>query len=123
MEQSLGLWRARMSPNVKLSIGIVLFPGFTQFDVTGPHEILSRMPNAEISLLAVNKDVVTSEKGLKLIPDKSFSECTAVDILLIPGGPAIDSLLCERNHVEFVQRVGNTAKYIVRVPNINQVAV
>ena len=104
-----------MSPSVKLTIAIVLFPGFTQLDVTGPHEFLARLPNAEITLVAITKDVVTSERGLKLIPDKAFSECMSFDILLVPGGPAIDPLLNNRGYVEFVQRIAGTAKYIVRL--------
>jgi cyclohexyl-isocyanide hydratase len=32
-------------------IGFLLFPNITHLDLTGPHEVLSQMPGAEIHLI------------------------------------------------------------------------
>jgi len=40
-----------------LSIGMVLFPKLTQLDLTGPYEVLSRLPNSTVYLVAQSLDL------------------------------------------------------------------
>src|SRR5215471_6478600 len=54
-------------------IGFVLFPRLTQLDLTGPYEVLSRMPDAEIDLVASTCDPVQSDRGLAIVPTTSRS--------------------------------------------------
>jgi cyclohexyl-isocyanide hydratase len=52
-----------------LVIGMVLFPDFTQLDLTGPYEIFARMPATNVHLLAETLGPVRSEHGLTITPD------------------------------------------------------
>jgi transcriptional regulator GlxA family with amidase domain len=52
-----------------LAVGMVLFPGVTQLDLTGPYEVFCRMPNTKVHLLAATDEPVRSEFGLTIAPE------------------------------------------------------
>ncbi|MBC2876854.1 MULTISPECIES: DJ-1/PfpI family protein [Streptomyces] len=71
-----------------MRIAILLFPGFTVLDVTGPYEILSRLPGAEAVLVAERRGPVRDDRDmLTLVADAAFDEVTDPDVIVIPGGP------------------------------------
>ena len=43
-----------------LNVGMVLFPALTQLDLTGPHEVLARLPGARVHLVAASLAPVRS---------------------------------------------------------------
>src|SRR5262245_58076887 len=45
-------------------IGMLLFPNLTQLDLTGPYEVLSRIPESEIHLVWKDLSPVRSDSGL-----------------------------------------------------------
>ena len=51
------------TPSSSLSIGMVLFPGLTQLDLTGAYEVLARMPDTRVRLVASTLHPVRSEWG------------------------------------------------------------
>src|SRR5205814_6751278 len=68
-----------------ITIVFALFPGVTQLDFTGPHQVLSRLPGAEVILAsraggAIETDGITFA-GLRRIAD--IEHC---DIICVPGG-------------------------------------
>jgi len=65
----------------KLAVGMLLFPGMTQLDLTGPYEVFCRMPNTSVSLLSATPEPVRSEWGLTITPDRVFADSEAQDIL------------------------------------------
>ncbi|MBS1121145.1 MAG: ThiJ/PfpI domain protein [Deltaproteobacteria bacterium] len=71
---------------VAMQIGMLLFPKLTQLDLTGPHEVLARLPGATTHLVGKTRDPVTSETGLTILPTVSFAEAPALDLLFVPGG-------------------------------------
>ncbi len=52
----------------RFTSGMLVFPNLTQLDLTGPYEVLARLPGAETLLLWKNLDSVRSEHGLTLLP-------------------------------------------------------
>jgi len=42
------------------TVGILLFPGLTQLDLTGPYEVLARMPDTRVVLAALSAAPVKS---------------------------------------------------------------
>ena len=61
-----------------LSVGLVLFDGLTQLDLTGPYEVFARLPGAEIHLLWKNAEPVRTEHGLasRTVVGISASPCS-----------------------------------------------
>ena len=53
-----------MTEKRKLAVGMLLFPGMTQLDLTGPYEVFCRMPDTSVSLLSATSEPVRSEWGL-----------------------------------------------------------
>jgi hypothetical protein len=66
--------------------GLLVFPNLTQLDLTGPYEILARLPGSEIRLIWKTRDPVRSEHGLTILPDASFDDCGRLDLVLVPAG-------------------------------------
>lgn len=69
-----------------LTIGCLIFPRMDQIDFTGPFEVLSRIPNSTIHVIAKTKSPVRDIQGLILTPEKTIAEVPEFDVLLIPGG-------------------------------------
>src|SRR4051812_3072700 len=74
-----------------LSVGMVLFPGLTQLDLTGAYEVLARMPDTRVHLVAATPEPVRTEWGLTILPDATFRDAPALDVLCVPGGWGVDA--------------------------------
>ena len=53
-----------------LTIGALIFPRMDQIDFTGPFEVLSRIPNSTIHVIAKTKSPVRDIQGLILTPKR-----------------------------------------------------
>jgi hypothetical protein len=69
-----------------LTIGCLIFPRMDQIDFTGPFEVLSRIPNSTIHVIAKTKSPVRDIQGLILTPEMTIAEAPEFDVLLVPGG-------------------------------------
>ena len=76
-----------------LSVGMVLFDGLTQLDLTGPYEVLARMPGTRVHLVAASREPVRSEWGLGILPDATFDDAPPIDVLCVPGGWSVNARL------------------------------
>jgi cyclohexyl-isocyanide hydratase len=95
--------------------GLLLFPGMTQLDLTGPYEVFSLVPGLKVLLVATDSKPVKTEHGLVLSPDCSFDDCPQLDVLVIPGGVAVNDLLTDDRHLDFVRRQASTASWVTSV--------
>jgi cyclohexyl-isocyanide hydratase len=101
---------------VNIEIGMLLYPGFTQLDLTGPYEILRRMDGARIHLLWKTLDPVVAEGGgLSFTPSVTLDEAPALDVLFVPGGPGQIPLMDDSEVLHFLARVGAEARYVTSV--------
>ena len=76
-----------------LEIGSLLFEGLDQIDLTGPFEVLSRLPNATYKLYGTTMEPVRDLKGLRLAPDATLAEAPQLDVLHVPGGYGVEALM------------------------------
>ena len=72
--------------DVHLQIGSLLFEGLDQVDLTGPFEVLSRIPNSTYRIYAKTAGAVRDVRGLRLTPDATLAEAPPLDVLHVPGG-------------------------------------
>jgi cyclohexyl-isocyanide hydratase len=82
-----------LAETLPLKIGSLLFENLDQIDLTGPFEVLSRIPNATHRLYAKSPEPVRDVMGLRLAPDATLAEAPQLDILHIPGGPGQEALM------------------------------
>jgi cyclohexyl-isocyanide hydratase len=98
-----------------MKIGMVIFPGLTQLDLTGPHEVFGRLPDTEVLLIAENLNIVKSDSGLLLIPDTTFIDSPQVDVLFVPGGRGIFEAIQNYALLNYLKKQSKQAKYITSV--------
>ncbi len=103
------------APAKKIVVGMLVFPKITQLDMTGPFESFARIPNAEVHLIWKNKEPVTSDVGLRILPTTTIAECPDLDVLCVPGGPGQIELMDDEEVIAFVRAKGNKAKYVTSV--------
>ena len=97
------------------TIGMILFNGMTQLDLTGPLEVFTRFPDTRVHLVSKTRAAVKCDRGLQIIPDATFSDCPEkLSVLFVPGGPGVTELLSDREYLDFITSRGN-ANYITSV--------
>jgi cyclohexyl-isocyanide hydratase len=96
-------------------IGYLVFPDITQLDLTGPQQVLARVPGAEQLLIWKTREPVRSESGLMLIPDITYADCPPLDMICVPGGPGMNALLTDADTIAFLRRMAPKAKYVTAV--------
>jgi cyclohexyl-isocyanide hydratase len=79
--------------DVHLQIGSLVFEGLDQIDLTGPFEILSRIPNSTYRIYGKTADAVRDVKGLRLTPDAALADAPPLDVLHVPGGFGQEALM------------------------------
>lgn len=99
----------------QINVGFLIFPNLTQLDFTGPLQVLSRLPGAQVHIVAKTLDPVMSDCGLALVPTVTLSECPQLDILCIPGGFGVTGVLTDVPSLAFVRRQAAGARYITSV--------
>jgi putative intracellular protease/amidase len=71
-----------------MNIAIVLYDRFTALDAIGPYEVLSRLPGASVTFVAVEAGPVRTDNGmLTILAERSLEQVQRPDIVLVPGGP------------------------------------
>ena len=100
-----------------LHIGFLLFPRVTQLDLTGPAQILSRVPGARVHLVWKTRDPVPTDVGFTINPTTTFADCPQLDVLCVPGGFGIEDLFGDADTLAFLRRQGQQARYVTSVCN------
>jgi cyclohexyl-isocyanide hydratase len=103
--------------NGTIHIGFLLFPQVTQLDLTGPAQILSRVPGARVHLVWQAREPVITDVGFAIHPTTSFDQCPQLDVLCVPGGFGIAEQLTDADTLRFLQRQGEHARYVTSVCN------
>ena len=96
-------------------IGFLVFPDITQLDMTGPWEVLSKLPNSQTFLIWKTREPVIAGGGLKLVPDMTYAECPQLDLVCVPGGAGMNALLEDEETLAFLRRQAAGARYVTSV--------
>ena len=98
------------------NVGFVIFPDLTQLDFTGPQQVLARLPQSAMHIVAKSAAPVPSDSGLSLLPTHTFENCPRLDLICVPGGSAgVVQAIGDQETIEFVQRQSSTSKYVTSV--------
>ena len=78
------------------SIGILIFDGVEELDFVGPWEVFTMANNVApkfgmdapfaVHLIAESLTPVRCAKNMRVLPDATTADTSALDILLVPGG-------------------------------------
>lgn len=98
-----------------MDIAFLLFPGVTQLDLTGPAQVLSRLPGARVHLVWHTLDPVATDAGFSILPNATFAKFPAPDMLCVPGGMGIADVIDDDVALQWVQMAGAHAKWVTSV--------
>ncbi len=96
-------------------IGMLLYPGITQLDLTGPFELMHRLPEAKVHLLWKTRDPITSDSGMTFVPSMTLADCPPLDLVFVPGGDGQVPLMTDPEVLGFLREHGARAKYVTSV--------
>src|SRR6204780_2896629 len=101
--------------SIPLQIGLVIFPKVTQLDLTGPVQVFSSVPGAQVHLIWKRLQPVSSTCVLTLTPTTTFADCPQPDVICVPGGVGTDDMVNDEEMLDFLRRQAAGAKYITSV--------
>jgi cyclohexyl-isocyanide hydratase len=96
-------------------IGILVFPGVQQLDLTGPYEVFASLPGAKVHMIWKDRAPIQSATGLVLGPTMTFGECPVLDVLCVPGGGGVNALLQDTETLDFLRAQAARARYVTSV--------
>jgi cyclohexyl-isocyanide hydratase len=96
-------------------IGMLIFPRLTQLDMTGPYEVLARLPDTKVELVARTLDPVTTDRGMQIVPTVTYDSCPPLDVVMVPGGPGQQDLMEDEAALSFLRKQAATAQYVTSV--------
>lgn len=96
-------------------IGLLVFPDIMQLDMTGPHEVFTKMPDTEVLLVWKSLEPVMAGGGMRILPDVTYTDCPPLDLICVPGGAGMNPLMNDRETLDFLRRQAETAKYVTSV--------
>lgn len=101
-----------MSP---IRVVFLVYPNVTQLDLTGPAQVLSRLPNAKVNLVWKSLDPVPTDSGFSLLPTATLDDVDTADILCVPGGFGCIDVMHHDEVLAWVRRVGGSAQWVTSV--------
>ncbi|HEV2363905.1 MAG TPA: DJ-1/PfpI family protein [Caulobacteraceae bacterium] len=95
-------------------IVFALYPGVTQLDFTGPHQVFSRLPGARV--------VAASKGGADIEADslvftrlERLADIGACEVLCVPGGPGATAAAVDEGFLDEIRRLAAGARYLTSV--------
>ena len=97
--------------------GILLFDGAEELDYAGPWEVLTmaRKEGDRVVTIAERPDPVRSAKGLRVLPDHTFDDAPALDVVLVPGGQGTRREVDNPVLLEWLSKVSEHATWVTSV--------
>nr|WP_233355713.1 DJ-1/PfpI family protein [Henriciella litoralis] len=98
-----------------ISVAFLLFPNVTQLDLTGPAQVLSRLGNTTVHLVAKTIEPVPTDAGFSLLPTATFEDVMEADILCVPGGFGTVDVMQDEASLAWVRQIAGKADWVTSV--------
>jgi cyclohexyl-isocyanide hydratase len=97
-------------------IVFALYPGVTQLDFTGPHEVFSSLPGASVILASVEGGAIEATGGMTFAGLRRLAEIPECDVVCVPGGRgSTDNAISDVVFLGELRRLAVTAKFVTSV--------
>lgn len=96
-------------------IGFLLWPGLTQLDMTGPAQVLSRIPGAQMHYAWKTIEPIPSDCGLPLMPTITLADCPQLDLLCVPGGAPVAPVMRDAEVLDWLRKQAAGAEFVTSV--------
>ena len=98
-----------------VNIAFLLFPNVTALDLVGPAQVLSRLGNVRINLVARDLVPVDTDAGFTIFPTAEFSSVPDPAILCVPGGMGVNDAMEDRATMDWVRGAAANAEWVTSV--------
>jgi putative intracellular protease/amidase len=96
-------------------IVFALFPGVTQLDFTGPHQVFSSLPGASV-ILASSEGGAIEASGMIFAGLRRLADIAACDIVCVPGGRGVtDNAIHDESFLAELRRLAGGARFVTSV--------
>jgi transcriptional regulator GlxA family with amidase domain len=96
-------------------IVFALFPGVTQLDFTGPHQVFSMLPGGEV-IVASTEGGTLASSGLIFAGLRRLSDIAECDVICVPGGRGVtDNAIRDEIFLRELRRLAHGARYVTSV--------
>ena len=101
---------------MSIDVAIPIFDGFTALDAVGPYEVLSRLPGATVTFVAIEPGPKRTETGmLALIADRALADLPHPDVVVVPGGFGTRALLGEEQMLAWLREAHDHSSWTTSV--------
>ncbi len=97
-----------------IEIVIPLYPDVTHLDFTGPHQVLSRIPGARVTVASMGGQDISAE-GLVFTGLADLAKVERCDVICVPGGFGTTAAMLDEAYMAEVTRLAKGAKYLTSV--------
>lgn len=97
-----------------IEIVIPLYPDVTHLDFTGPHQVLSRIPGARVTVASMGGQDISAE-GLVFTGLADLAKIERCDVICVPGGFGTTAAMLDEAFMAEVTRLAKGAKYLTSV--------
>lgn len=97
-----------------MNIVFALYPGVTHLDFTGPHQVFSRLPGAQVTCASATGEPIEAD-GLVFAGLSRLADIEACDVICIPGGFGTTAAMADPVFMAQVKRLAAGARYITSV--------
>ena len=98
-----------------MRIAFLLYDQLTQLDMTGPAQVLSRMPGASVDYVAKTMDPVMSDCRLALVPTLTLADSGQFDLLCVPGGYGCSSAMNDPEILDWLRAQAPRLQWLTSV--------
>jgi len=96
-------------------IVFALFPGVTQLDFTGPHQVFSSLPGAEVILASAAGGAIEAS-GITFAGLRRLADIPACDLVCVPGGYGVtDNAIGDEVFLDELRRLAAGARFVTSV--------
>lgn len=99
---------------MSLIVVFPLYPGVTQLDFTGPHQVFSRLPGATVLAASLGGQDIECD-GLVFAKLTDLASIPACDLICVPGGFGTTTAMLDEAFMAQIRRLGAGAKYVTSV--------
>ena len=100
------------------TIGLLMYNGVLQSEVIATSDVFAK-PSEEgerlfnVVTIAETENPVTTEEGMRFVPDYAFENCPKLSVLFVPSAYDMYAQVHNERIVDFIRRKDKEAEYIV----------
>jgi transcriptional regulator GlxA family with amidase domain len=100
------------------TIGLLAYDGVLMTEVTAPMDVFTKKDTAgkdlfNVIVIAESLHPITTEEGLKIIPDYPFENTPKIDVLFVPSAYDMYAQIHNQNLVQFIKQQEPQARHVV----------